>query len=123
MATLVNTPKDLVAAFEHRDGESWEAADKRATAKLDELEQVSDALPPGEVTGAVIRFPAADNYARYLVVSAKPLQLAHLPYMDGYHVGAPMIRGLRLVDVQEMVRRNHVLAQMFASRKKEPAHV
>lgn len=34
--------------------------------------------------GEVIQFQVADNYARYMVASMKPLALVHLPFGDGY---------------------------------------
>jgi hypothetical protein len=64
----------------------------------------------------VISFPVADSYAHYVVVSRKPLVLQHVDYMDGYHVHGALIRGLRVADVDEMVRREKALHELFAKK-------
>jgi len=65
----------------------------------------------------VISFPVADNYAHYIVVSRKPLTLQHVAYMDSYHVHEALIRGLRLADVDDMIRREKAMHELFASKK------
>ena len=40
--------------------------------------------PDGECVGEVIQFPVADSYAFYMVVGLKPVELVHLPIMDGW---------------------------------------
>lgn len=56
------------------------------------------------VVGSIIRFGVADDCARYLVISASPLQVCHIPYMDGYHADNILLRGLNLTDVKRMVK-------------------
>lgn len=38
----------------------------------------------GKTVGEVLRFQVADGYAEYMVASLKPVELVHLPLMDGY---------------------------------------
>jgi len=110
MAQLSQTPHP---DFVQQPGESYRDFDTRAEAALSVLEARTRTLAPGEVVGAVIQFPVADNYARYQVMSDKPLVLRHLGYMDGYSVDAATIRGLRLSDVQQMVSIAQYRARLF----------
>lgn len=113
MATLAATPIEFYDAFDFQLGEEFAVYDKRSSAFLDKLEAESNGLPDGEVVGALLRFPRADGYAMYRVTSANPLKLQHIPYGDAWRADAATIRGLRLADVQEMVRRNKAFADIF----------
>lgn len=73
------------------------------------LQATSDALPEGDVVGAVLRFPAADSYAYYLVTADEPLTLRHLNYGDGWTIPAPYIRGLEREDVLQMLEHRRRL--------------
>lgn len=104
MAQLIETPKLVCDRFEFKSGEDFEAYLKRANKALKEMEK----LYP------IIGFSVADGRALYAVVSMKPLQLMHIPYGDGYRVQYPMIRGLRVQDVKQMLKRNENLKAMFS---------
>lgn len=62
------------------------------------------------VVGEVYRFPVADSYAEYVVFSAKPLRLIHLPHMDGWHMPDVVRRGLNLTDIREQTARRNSAA-------------
>jgi hypothetical protein len=64
----------------------------------------------------VIKFPAADSFAYYAVISMKPLVLQHVPAGDGWSISAAHIRGLRAEDVSAMIAREKALAALFAKR-------
>ena len=113
MATLHPSP---VAGFAQKYGESFDAYMKREQAQLDALIAASDKVPTGSYEGCVIHFPVADGRAYYLVKSAKPVVLQHIPYGDRYQVDAATIRGLRLGDVEAMVRRERALTRIFAAK-------
>jgi hypothetical protein len=53
----------------------------------------------------------------YLVVKRKPLTLQHIYYMDGYQIPAAHVRGLTLADVDDMVRREKAMRDLFAGKK------
>ena len=53
----------------------------------------------------MIKFSVGDGFAHYLVVSMKPLKLQHVPFGDGYKAHDALIRGLRKVDVEEIIAR------------------
>lgn len=111
MATL---SKKVNAEFEMKNGEDFKTYDSRATKLMNEMQAVSDALPEDEITGGIISFPYADGHALYLVEKAKPLTLQHIPYMDAWQVDAALIRGLRVVDVQQKLKGRKNLKAMFA---------
>ena len=57
------------------------------------------------IVGKIIKFGVADGYAMYLVMNSKPLQLCHIPFMDGYYAHPVLLRGLRVADVKTMTSR------------------
>lgn len=119
MAQIVATPKNITEALKWIHGDDYKEHQKRSDAMFEKLTAEADALPEGEVVGAIIQFPRADGYAMYRVASAKPLKLQHLPYGDAWHADPAMIRGLRLADVEKMVNQYRSLAKL---RPLRPLH-
>jgi hypothetical protein len=54
----------------------------------------------------MVSFGVADGMAQYIVKSRKPLVLQHVDYCDGYQIPYAMLRGLRLADVEDSLRRS-----------------
>lgn len=71
--------------------------------------------PGDELAGEEIKFQVADNYARYVVASSKPLQLIHLKYGDGYEY--PYVTRLRLSDIRREVEKARVWTNLFSRKK------
>lgn len=91
---------------------------RKEKASLDALISSSHgARPNGECLNFIWSSPVADGQAMYRVTSTAPLVLQHIPYGDAYQVPAPMIRGLRLADIQKDVKA----AQWWAGRAKKAA--
>jgi len=68
------------------------------------LEKTAEQVDPaGSLVGAFVHFPFADGCATYVVKKERPLQLLHVPYMDGYQASAITIRGLRVSDVRRQL--------------------
>ena len=118
MATLVKNPTAKTWDYNSRE-ESLGAYDKRTQAIFDKLHAVSNKVNPrgADLTGAMIRFPAGDGYAHYVVVKTKPLQVMHVPYGDAWCVDPCMIRGLRVQDVRTQLRCAQELTKLFGKRK------
>ena len=76
--------------FEQRNGEDWDDYYERQAELVKEIGS----------RHTVMRFPVADGYALYAVITEKPLVLRHVPEGDGYQVAGAMIRGLTLADVE-----------------------
>ena len=65
-----------------------------------------EAIDPDRVWSS----PVGDGYAYYYIHSESPLVLSHIPYLDGYRVLPPTIRGLRLEDIELDRRFQRLLA-------------
>lgn len=70
----------------------------------------------GDTVGEVVKWPRADGYACYMVVSEKPLQLALIDHGDAWQIEDALIRGLRIGDIRELVKHERAITEMF-SRK------
>jgi hypothetical protein len=91
--------------WEKRKDESYDTYCAREEKLMRELEKKDAARKKGEYVGAIIRTGVADGRAQYVVLSMKPLQLAHIPYGDAYSAGAIWERGLTVADVKRMADR------------------
>jgi len=98
--------------------ETLEQRMKRHVAILDRLENVSAALPEGQVVGGVLKFPIADGRAYYLVTSESPLTVQHLEFADGYRAPLEHIRGLRIEDVRKHLSNARGWFRLFAKQGK-----
>ncbi len=70
------------------------------------LQAISDALPPGELVGALLTFTVKDGLAHYRVTDGNPLTVQHVetePYGDDYTIPKAHVRGLALEDVFEQL--------------------
>lgn len=105
---------------------------EKETELLKKLQAESDALPdprkakytdelPACVKGRLINLPIADGRAWYKVTSAKPLKLLHLNFCDGYSISPITLRGLRLIDVANMVARELKWDEAVAKSRAERA--
>lgn len=108
MAKLVQ-PKIAPPKTDYRN---YDATMKAEATWLKTLKEQLKADNPGdELAGEEIKFQVADNYARYVVVSSKPLQLIHLTFGDGYTY--QYITRLRLSDIQQEVQKAKRWASLF----------
>jgi hypothetical protein len=62
--------------------EKYEALEKQWLEDLEDW--VRDKFGVGQYIGRTLRFQVADGYAVYMVKSLSPVELIHLPLMDGY---------------------------------------
>lgn len=108
MATILAPPEGF-------DPPEWDfKKDREANmkAEADYIERLATWLRStrqGELVGKVVRFPAADSYAQYMVASEKPLHLVHLPIGDAWQIPAAHARGLRLSDIRALLARKAIL--------------
>lgn len=86
------------------------------TNTLQALQAEANALPDGELVGALVKFQVADGYAIYRVESTRPLTLAHVPAHDGYSIPAAHIRGLTVADIRALVAQERHWARLIAER-------
>jgi len=102
----------------------------KETEILEKLQAESNALPDPRkvkyidelhacIKGRLINFPIADGRAWYKVTSVKPLKLLHLHFCDGYSISPITLRGLRLIDVANMVARELKWEEAVAKSRAE----
>lgn len=107
---------------EWHPGESGDYDYKQVMAAEEQAVEVAaakaQAKHPGTMAGEVVAWPRADNYARYMIVSEKPLTLIHINTGDGYAIEAALIRGLRLADLRVMVDRDRAMRELFSGKGK-----
>ena len=85
---------------------------------FDALEDEDDAARDrGEITGRLLKFPVADGYAVYRIVSVKPLTLAHIDYMDAWSIPGAHLRGITLASVKEELRVADARAVLLAKHR------
>jgi len=65
-------------------GSDFKTYEKACDAYCEAIVDYAKHNGSGTAKGKEIRFQVADGYARYVVLSLKPVQLIHLDVMDGY---------------------------------------
>lgn len=115
MAKIFSAPTDLkLPRFDYKKSrtENQEEEDNY-------LEQLKAKLkarrPTDALVGEVIRFPAADGYARYMVAGSKPVELVHLPLDDAWSF--EYAHRLTKKDIEQKVAQQKSIDAMFAKRK------
>ena len=66
--------------------------------------------------GDIIQLPFADSTAVYQVVSIKPPVLKHVPMGDAWQALPATIRGLRAVDLQQMIDSDKAMRELFKNK-------
>lgn len=74
----------------------------------------------GKLVGEVVRFPAADGYAQYMVWKHAPLELVHLALGDAWSIPNAHARGLRITDIKANIERERGLAALFSEHANRP---
>jgi hypothetical protein len=72
----------------------------------------------GDLRGEKLDWHRGDGYAQYVVYTEKPLALIWLPVGDAWSMDEIFLRGLRLSDVREQVRRQKALSEIFGKSKR-----
>lgn len=85
---------------------------------MDALRAKAEALPPGVIEGAILRFPAADGYALYLVTkdTGRTVEVKHIPHGDAWQVHPALLRGLRRADIVRQVETDRKVAALFTPK-------
>jgi len=113
MGKVFSPPASVpVPEFDWADMDAYQAKENKF---IDDLKAFCKQRNSGEYVGEVIKFPAADSYAMYMVASLKPVELIHLPLMDAWEF--PYVERLTAKDIKEKVDAEKKLAEFFASRK------
>lgn len=102
------------------DFNSYAAANDKYIEELRVFAQrrTGEAPSKNPMVGKVIRFPVADGYAQYMVLSTKPLALMHIESGDAYSIPAAHMRGLNLTEVKKLVKYEEGMAKLFSKKEK-----
>lgn len=109
MASLIDNPVQPPRF----DPSTWREDEDRYIKQCYEVCRDNDGHP---LAGETLRWQRADGYAQYMVYRISPLTLIHLSCGDAWEVEAPLIRGLELSDVEEMVESEHRIRSLFNNR-------
>lgn len=66
---------------------------------------------PSSLVGEIIRFPAGDGAAQYMVYNNT--SLIYIPTGDAWQAYEATLRGLRAIDIKQMVNQNKKRKQLF----------
>jgi len=101
MATVYRAPEPA-PDIDYRDWQKYEADEAAYIERMQIAARLGNAGKP--LVGEIVRFPIADGYAQYIVWNTKPLTLVWLEVGDAWSIPDAHSRGLRLADVEAMVR-------------------
>lgn len=116
MGTIYAAPKEIQAP-EFRSGEDIDDYFKRGDAYVEAVKKWAKDHGDSPESGEEVDFPAGDGYARYVVLSLKPVKLLHLNVGDAWQV--PYAKRLTAADVREAISAKKALAELFG-RKGQP---
>lgn len=106
--TVYNAP----ASIEQRpfNSKTWEADTQWYMDELRAFVRRCKVKPCPE-QGKIVKFPHADSYAQYMVISMSPVQLVHIPLMDGWEY--PYIERLTAKDIREKVKHEQMIQERY----------
>jgi hypothetical protein len=119
MAKAYKAPEGFEApelTYEYYKDGTWQEKENAYLARLADRAKMNGTSP---LLGEVIKFQRGDGYALYMVWKTKPLELIWIQLGDAWSVEEPLIRGLRVADVQAMVDRERALRDLFATKRAE----
>jgi hypothetical protein len=94
----------------------WDNYDAEYEKGLAEFREWAKKCSSDKLAGETISFPVADGYAVYGIVREKPLHLCYINHGDCWQIPDAHLRGLRLTDVRQMVKRDKAMKDMFARK-------
>ncbi len=112
MGKVYSPPKALQVPRFDDCGRDFHAYDQAQAKFVESVKTWAKTNSRGEFSGEEVFFPHADGYARYVVLSLKPVVLIHLPVGDAWQY--PYIERLLAKDIIARIRSDKSLAEAFA---------
>jgi hypothetical protein len=114
MTKIYSAPDEIkLPTFDWKDRKGSLEAENKYLADLAEWCKKRN---PVDGVGEVIKFPACDGYALYMVASPKsPVELIHIQLGDGYHF--QYANRLTAKDVKEKIEQEKGMAALFGQKK------
>ena len=113
MGKVYSAPKSIKLP-EFKRPFNYEEYSKQVDEYVQEVCDYAKKNGRGKFAGKVVSFQVADGYARYVVMSLRPVTLIHLDDGDGYH----FLYANRLAsgDVKELIEQQENLKKFLANR-------
>lgn len=115
MAQVFDEPEGMEFKYDYSNYgmKAYDKAVKDHIAKLKTWCEEHNASN-GKLVGETISFQVADGYAQYMIFSTKPLRVIHMSMADGYNADPILIRGLRVSDVKDLIKRDQAMKKLFS---------
>jgi hypothetical protein len=112
MATIFNPPAAIpVPEFDFRNQAKYREDEKKF---IENLSAFCKRRKKGDLIGRIIQFQVADGYAQYMVAGLKPVELIHLPLLDGYQ--SEFADLMTAEKIKEMIERQDALERIFSKK-------
>lgn len=111
---VVYSGVDGIHAPEWESGEDYKDHIKREERYEQNLINYALIHGKGGYRGKIVQFPHADGYARYLVLSLRPLRLVHIATGDAWHY--PYIERLTAKDITDKIDQDARWKALFSKK-------
>ena len=114
-AEIFNAPEQIkqpVMDFANFDRVKYDEENERYISELKQF--IKDNGYTGKNAGEIIRFPVADGYAEYMVVSMRPVRLIHIPLGDAWNFQYAHL--LTAKEVQASIDKEKALEKLFGGK-------
>ena len=112
MAEIFNPPAEIkVPEFNWEDLKANKEAEDKFIA---DLKKFCLSRKKEKNVGEVIKFPAADGYALYMVASMKPVELVHIPIGDAWCFQYAHL--LTEKEIQENIDQEKAMEKLFSNK-------
>jgi len=114
-AKIYNAPEEIKVPklnFENFNRKEHEAAEAKYVEDL--KQHMRERGYNGKNMGEILRFPVADSYAQYMVVSMRPLQLVYLELGDAWDF--QYVHLLTAKEVQQKIDQQKSLEKLFSQK-------
>jgi len=112
MGKIYSPPDEIkVPEFDWKNIPAYQNASKKF---IEDLKTFCINRNNAEHVGEVIQFQVGDGYAEYMVAALSPIELIHLPLMDGYHF--QYASKLTKKDIIKKIEQRKALDELFSSK-------
>jgi len=113
MAKIFNAPEEIAQPkLDFANIDNYEKESEEYLSKL--KARLQEYNPNGKNVGEIIKFPAADGYALYMVANMKPVELVHIPLGDAWNFQYAHL--LKSKDVQDKIDQEKAMAKLFGGK-------
>lgn len=112
MAKIYSAPKEVGNKPAFNSAEPFSTHSKNEREYTAKVQVWAKQTGSSEFAGEIIRFPVADGYAQYVVLSLKPVKLIHLDTGDGWQF--PYAHRITAADVRREAEYGRAINEIFS---------